>query len=431
MNKIIFDNVKEIYSENGIQIFIKNSTKFKTNSINLYLRDTLSKERVSFNAMLPAVLKRGNNEFYSMNDISKKLQELYGASFNFSISKKGENQILNFYLECIDNKYASGHENLFQESMEFMFDMICKPLINQNGFKSEYVVQEKENLINAIKSRVNNKMTYSVDRCFEEMYRNSECGIYELGEISYYDEINNINLLEHYNNVISKKPIVVFIHGNVDEDEVIKYIKKVVSVSRKHEKPQKNSDQFEINRDVIEIIDYFDVSQCKLTIGYKTNLEANSSQYYEMLVCNSILGGGMHSKLFQNIRELEGLAYYAFSRYDKFTGSILIGCGIEKENKKKVQEIVGEQINNIKNGIISEFEFESAKKSIISSVKGLEDNQHSIVDFYYGQLISGKQDTTKSLIEKIQSVTISDVIQVSKGIKLDTIYFMAKNNNDN
>jgi len=53
------------------------------------------------------------------------------------------------------------------------------------------------------------------------------------------------------------------------------------------------------------------------------------------LVYNSILGGGLHSKLFQNVREKAGLAYYAFSRLEKFKGLMVVSCGIEIKTKTR------------------------------------------------------------------------------------------------
>ena len=70
----------------------------------------------------------------------------------------------------------------------------------------------------------------------------------------------------------------------------------------------------------------------------------------------------MHSKLFQNVREKEGLAYYVFSRLEKFKGLMVISSGIEIENKDKTIEIINKQLEDIAKGNITEYEYEAAQK---------------------------------------------------------------------
>jgi len=92
--------------------------------------------------------------------------------------------------------------------------------------------------------------------------------------------------------------------------------------------------------EVRNIIERVSVNQGKLCLGFRTNTPPGSKDYYKLLVYNSILGGGLHSKLFQNVREKAGLAYYAFSRLEKFKGLMVVSCGIEIKNKDKALEII-------------------------------------------------------------------------------------------
>ena len=119
-----------------------------------------------------------------------------------------------------------------------------------------------------------------------------------------------------------------------------------------------------------------------------------------MMVYNGILGGGIHSKLFQNVREKASLAYYAFSRLEKFKGLMVISSGIEMKNKDKALEIILQQLEEIKKGNISDYEFESTMKTIETGIKSLKDSQMQIVDFYLSQAVAGTKDSFDDIIDK-------------------------------
>jgi predicted Zn-dependent peptidase len=170
-----------------------------------------------------------------------------------------------------------------------------------------------------------------------------------------------------------------------------------------------------------------DVSQAKLCLGFRTNTPPGSEDYYKLLVYNGILGGGIHSKLFQNVREKASLAYYVFSRIEKFKGLMVVSSGIETENREKAEEIILEQMEEIRKGNISDYEFDSTIKTIETGVRSLSDNQIQMVDFYLSQAIINGKDNFESLIKKVKSVTKQDVIDIASKIKLDTKYFLTSN----
>jgi len=123
--------------------------------------------------------------------------------------------------------------------------------------------------------------------------------------------------------------VYVFISGDVD-DEGIKYIIDGLAKIKRGNVKSLAKTKVEVNTgEVRNIIERVSVNQGKLCLGFRTNTPPGSKDYYKLLVYNSILGGGLHSKLFQNVREKAGLAYYAFSRLEKFKGLMVVSCGIE------------------------------------------------------------------------------------------------------
>lgn len=418
------EKLNKVGSFDGIDIYTIKSDKFKTNTINIFFHDNLSRENAAKNALLPAVLRRGCSRFPTFQDIALYLEELYGAAFDCGVTKKGEMQIIQFYIDYVSDRYTGENTRLFEKAFDLLYEIIASPVLEEGSFKKEYVEQEKENLRKLIESRVNDKMQYAIEKCLEEMCREEPFGIYDYGSVEDLKPIDDKILYDHYTNFLRTLPISVYITGNVDESEVDYAVKKLSGIKRAS---IKKIETCNVEKEVVEvrnITENMPVNQSKLSLGFRTNTSPCDEDYYSLVVYNGILGGGVHSKLFQNVREKESLAYYAFSRLEKFKGLMVISSGILSENKDKTIRIIKEQLENISKGNISDYEFDSTIKTIETGMRSLMDSQLQIVDFYLSQSIVNTHDDFESFIEKVKKVTKDDVVRVAGKIKLDTIYFL-------
>jgi len=219
-------------------------------------------------------------------------------------------------------------------------------------------------------------------------------------------------------------PVYVFISGDFNDDKTGYIIDKLKQINRREiKKIQPTIVERHVSQ-VREVVERMNVNQAKLSVGFRTNIEPNSENYYKLMLYNSILGGGIHSKLFQNVREKNGMAYYVFSRLEKFKGLMVISAGIEISNKDKAYEVIVKQLEDMKNGNISDYEFESSIKSIETGIKSLKDSQLQIVDFNLSQIIAGAKDSPDDIIEKVKKVSRQDVIDIANCIEMDTVYFL-------
>jgi Predicted Zn-dependent peptidases len=421
------EKAKKIDSFMGIDIFKIETNKFKTNSINFFFLDNLTRKNVTINALIPAVLRRGCKSFPTFRDIAMRMEELYGASFDCSISKKGECQIIQFYTEFMSDTYSPKNVNLFENIFSLLYEIINEPIVENGVFKEEYLVQEKENLRKLIEGRINDKMQYVVERCYEEMCKDEPFGLYEYGYTSDLQGIRAVELYGKYKQMLENYPMMVYLSGNLDDRNVDLVIKSLKSLKRDtiNKVNRVKIDNKDIK--VKNITDKMNVTQGKLTMGFRTNTDSSTRDYYSLVVYNGILGGGIHSKLFQNVREKASLAYYAYSRVEKFMGLMVISSGIDLKNKEKAQEIILKQLEEIKKGNVSDYEYEATIKSMETGVKSMLDSQMQIVDFYLSQAVSGTEDTFDTLLQNLLKVTKQDIIDVSKRIQLDTVYFLDSN----
>ena len=411
--------------KNGVDLHTIKTSKFKTNLIAVMLTNKITKENATKNALLSLILRRGTANIKTQDEISKKLENIYGANFDCGIDKIGDNQVLKFYLESLNNEYLPVEEDNLKESIEILLDIVCNPLVEENKFKQEYFEAEKEKLKQIIEAKKDNKGMYAFNRCIEEMYKNSPYGIYKFGSIEELEKITNEELYKYYMEFIQKCKIDIYISGKISE-EARKYIINNNNILKlKERKPEYIENSLENITEVKEkvIEESAEITQGKLVIGM--NVETNGENSKNIaLIYNAILGGTATSKLFQNVREKASLAYTASSNYIRQKNSIFIRCGIEIENYEKALKIIKEQIEDMKQGNFTEEELENTKQYIISAIEAIEDEQDTQIAYSFSHEISKTSDSINEYKKGVELVTKQQVIDLANTIKINTIYFL-------
>ena len=380
------------------------TNRFKTNLYAIFLTIPMKKEDATINSLIPAVLRRGTEKYPTQLEIEKRLEEMYGASFNRGVDKIGNYQVLKFYIEGLSDEYTEEKQNI----EELLKEIIYSPILENGYFKKEYVEQEKENLRLIIESRKDNKARYAYERCIEEMFENEPYGVYKYGTVEDVEKITPESLYNQYKKILKNAQIDVFGCGNQLEEIEIPHKNTIEIKNTIHENKHK------------EIKEKADVTQGKLIIGLDTPEENKPA----ITMYNAILGGGANSKLFQNVREKASLAYSAGSSYIRRINSIFIKTGIKNENYEKTLEIIKKQLQDMKQGNITDKEFRDAKQLIISSLKLIPEQQEDLIAFTYDQKIFGENQSIDEYISNISKVTKENVIEIAQKIDIDTIYFL-------
>ena len=421
--------MNKIELKHGVNLHYIKTNIFKTNLICVMLTVPLKNETVTENALIPFLLKRGTSENPNYIDISKKLDSLYGTSFNCGVDKIGDNQLLKFYVESIRDEFTINQEKITKQAINLLFEIIFSPYLENGFFKEEFLKTEKEKLKQIIESKIDNKDMYALEKCINYMYKNEGYGIYKYGTIEEIQKITKESITECYFNLIKNAKIDIYASGRMDEDELIKIIKENkhfknlpdreenIIINNEYTENKQNVDKY------IEKVENMNITQGKLVIGLDILSKQNKLKFVGM-VYNAILGDGANSMLFQNVREKASLAYSARSVFVRPKMNIFIRCGIEIDNYERAVDIIKQQLNNIKNGNFSENDIQNAKEYLISGMKSISEEQDSEIVFYIGQETSKSNDSIKTYITEIESVSKEQIIEFANNIQINTIFFL-------
>jgi len=414
---------EKITKINRLTLHTIQTEKFKTNTIVLKLKAPLTEEDVTHRAILPYVLQRGTESHPTTAQLRKYLDDLYGSFLHVDLTKKGENHIISFRLEIPNEKFLRDQTPLLEKGIQLLAEVLLKPIMKDGLFKKEIVEQEKRTLKQRIQAVFDDKMRYANLRLVQEMCKEEPYRLHVNGEIEDIPSITDESLTNYYKKVLENDQIDLYIVGDIEHTVVEQYVKGSFDLP---EKDYVNKTEYKEPSliKVKEVIEEQDVNQGKLNIGFRTNTCFQDDDYYTLQVFNGIFGGFSHSKLFINVREKASLAYYAASRVESHKGLIMVMSGIEVSNYEKALTIIKEQMEAMKKGDITESELSQTKAVIQNQLLETIDTAYGMVEVLYHNVIANTNRSIDEWIEGIHRVSKDDLVEFSKKIELDTIYFL-------
>ena len=415
---------------NGVKISYIHTKKFKTNYVSVNFISPLSRETSHFNSMLPLILMRGSASYPSQLEINKRLQYLYSGDIAARNSSFGEYQIFGFKANMLNKRFAQDVD-IEEETINLLCDLIFNPYLKNGVFDEAYTAGEKINLIDTIEAEINEKGRYAIKRLLSEMCKNEVFGISKLGEIADVESITASSLYQAYLRALREYPIEKYFVGDGDFERVAD---KFESVFKKIERKPIDIPTANLISDVQkikEVVDCESVKQGKLVLGFRTGYKPEENKYHLMQLFNEIYGASPTAKLFVNVREKMSLCYYCRSIISQRNGIMLVSSGIDQKNKEVAQSAILKELDAIKNGDISEEEFESAKKSLKNGYMQIYDSAEAMETWVFFRGLCNIATTPSLECEKLENASKNDVQDFASKMKLDTIYFLKGKESNN
>lgn len=412
----------------GISLTCIETDKFKSGCLTVNILTPLRRETAALNALLPRVLRRGSSTLQDMQSISAALDDLYGVRVEPIVRKKGEIHCLGFYADFADDRYIPSGESILEKSIDIVGEMLTSPYMINDFLSQEYTEGEKANLIDDIRAIINDKQGYATNRLLEEMCDGEAFGISKLGTEAEANSITYQTLTTHYREVISSSRFEIVYCGSADPNRVVAAFKSTFNSlpARPNAIIPKTSIVYEPNSDSPRRIEEkLEVSQGKLVIGFRMGNTMKDPDFPTLVLLNAIYGGSITSKLFLNVREKLSLCYYASSMVDKFKGIMLVSSGVEFSNFNVALDEILSQLSSVQRGEINDWEFTSAKRSIVTSAKSALDRLGGIEELYFDSALSEFPYDPLELSEMVEDVTLENVITAASGIKVDSIYLLS------
>lgn len=397
--------------------------KFKTACFSVNLIRPHTRESAAADALLMSVLLRATEKYPDILSISEHMDTLYGASFGTLVRRKGEIKLIGFYADFIEDDFIPEDMQLLPAMVDFLEETLYHPLTENGVFTARAVEGEKQNLINAIESNLNDKRTYAVTRLLQTMCAEEAYGVPRLGMVEDVARITPESLWAHYREVLRTSGIEIYYSGRKTPEQAAAEFARVLAPHAPEYAVPAATQIIREAGEVRELREKMDVTQGKLVLGLRTGITKTDEDFPALQLLNAVYGAGVTSKLFVNVREKRSLCYYASSSIDKYKGVMLVSSGISSENYEVAKTAILQELEDCKNGLISDEELESARRQVLSALRAAMDMPTRLDDFYCGMAVSGGDDLPV-LMQKITKVTREEVSRAARKLTLDTIYFL-------
>lgn len=407
--------------KNTYKLHFIQTNKFKNIEIRIAFRNKIKKEEITIRNFLASILTYSSKKYKTKRELMLASQDLYGVNVGAKNIRLGNHILTEFNLSTLEEKYTEAGN--LEKCIQLLSELIFHPNIENLKFDEESFAIVYNNMETEIKGFKENTSAYSIMRMFENMDPDAP---YSYRMVGYEEDLKKItreNLYMYYKKFIQNNIIDIYVIGNFDEKEVENMITEQFKFYKLNKETDPYIEKGKISKKVKKVVEKEELSQSKLAIGCKYEKLDEFDLKYTLTLYNLILGVSADSKLFQNVREKNSLAYYIYSRISKLDHLLLIASGIEGKNFEKTVKLIEEQMEAMKKGNITEEEIQKAITFFHASLEQMEDSQYEILENYVSMQILGIDDVDTRK-KKIQEVTRDAIKKVANKIKIDTIYLL-------
>jgi len=360
------------------------------------------RETSGISHFLEHMLFKGTEKNKEPKDVAEQLDKV-GGDYNA------------FTGEEYTGYYAKVDMMHFDVALDWVSDIFLNSKI-----PAKEIEKERGVIIEEINMYTDNPMMYIDELWKKVLYGDQPAGWDVAGTKKTVSSIKRNDILKYINSQYAAKNTVICVAGNIKEKEAIEKVKKYfnnIKLGVAKGKPEVTEKQSEPQVD----ISYKKMNQANLALGVRGVDTFHPDKYiYEVMAV--ILGGMMSSRLFIEVREKLGAAYYVrtYNNSDTDTGSLVTLAGVDNNKIEKVIETVLREYKKLCKVKVSDKELKKAKDYIKGKmVLGLESSDAQASFYGSQELLKNEILTIDELFKKIEKVKASDIMRVAKDIFKD------------
>jgi len=351
---------------------------------------------------------KGTQKRPTYTEISEELDSIGGESNAFTSKNRTA------YYAKVDAKH-----------IEVALDVISDIYLNSK-VEEEEIKKEKGAILQEINMREDMPMSV-VDELFENLlYKNNPLGRDTIGLKKTVASFTRKNFMQYMERFYLANNTVVCVAGKFNEKDIIQRIGKYFSSMKKAQKPGMKK-VIENQKQAAIKIKFKETDQTHFILGNRAYDENHKDRFVLSLI-SVILGGNMSSRLFAEIREKRGLAYYVRTSTNLYEDCGYLGtqAGVEHKNLEEAVKIIVQEYKKMATEAVSKKELQRAKDYIKGrSVMNLESSDE-VAGFLIDQEIKKKKIMTpEEIFARIDKVTVSDILRVAGDIFQEKILNLA------
>ena len=396
--------------------------KFKSVSAYVFFVTKINKHNISSNALISKLLITSNSKIKSRTAFNKELMRLYGSSIAVASTRAGDYQMIGLCASCLCDKFTIDGEQISSKVTQMLLDCIFSPDIDENGFNEKYFNIRKQDVIDSVKSSVNDKRGYALIKARKEIYKGEPSENSAYGELDDALALDNKEIAEEYKELLRTARVEIFVAGHSDAEKNVSMILDAFDRVERDDIPDIDYRAFSpIKKEPVSFEESIDANQTKLVMAFKTE--------YDNIYVNKLMallyGGVPFSKLFMNVREKLSLCYYCMAGFSDTKNVMVVDSGLEKQNCEIAKEEILAQLKALAQGDFTDEELENTKLALCSGFKSNNDTVSDMTAWYLTQFTRNEACTPEEICERLMTVTREQIIESASAMRLDTVYVVS------
>lgn len=383
--------------DNGLVVVSENMPEMRSVSLGVWVRVGSRHEKEEFNGIshfIEHMVFKGTHK-RTQEEIARSVDSIGGHLDAFTAKE----------FVCFSTKVLDEHLPL---AFDVLADMVQNPIFGEDDIQREcQVIQEEIKMVEDVPDDLVHEIF------IKDFWPNHSLGRPILGTSRSVGSFSQATLFDHFHTCYAPNRLVISAAGHLEHERVVDLVASYFSKRKAKEIPASGA----------KPVPHFDITyrnkneleQVHICLGTPAYPIVHDKRYV-CYILSTILGGGMSSRLFQNIREKQGLAYAVFSFLNSYSdsGNLAIYAGTSPVNARKVIQSITRELADLKKNPVSEEEIRRAKDHLKGSLMlGLESTGSRMSNLARQEMYFGRFTSLDEILQFIERVTQEDVQQVS------------------
>ena len=391
-----------------IAIQIQNTPKFKDIVISVRFLCPLNRKNMLERSLLSQMIQDRCEKYCTKTLVTEALDDLYGASILSRTLTYGKAHMLEFRCKVLNEKFCSTAH--LEKQFELIHQFLFHPLLIEESFR-----EAKENYIAAIRRKMDKPSAYAANQAMLLMGQDAPLSVACMPSIEEIQCITLNDVVNAWENMMTKNHIAVQVQGEINEDVIRRYIHRFFPFESSSSCPET---QYLIHHsDIQEESQTKHIDQTALVMMFETGIQANHPDFWKLRCANALFGQLPTSLLFQEVREKRSLCYSIYSSILSFEGCLSISTGIDIEHLEETKKVIMMQFDRMKTGDFLESDLETAKIMLKDSILSTADDMNAALNFHYQNLLLNQDLSIEQCIDIIESTSKEDVIKMFNQIQ--------------
>jgi predicted Zn-dependent peptidase len=311
------------------------------------------------------------------------------------------------------HEYVCYYAKVLAKFLPRAADLLADIFLNST-FPLDEIERERKVVLQEIKMRDDTPDEYIHDRFHQNFWQGQLLGMPVLGNEKTVTGLSRDSILAHKNSRYRPQDIIIAAAGNIQHDELVAIIAPLFSNISSQWLPQIVDNFLPFNKEV-NLIER-EMEQTLVCLGTRS-LRYDHKDRYALFLLTTILGGGMSSRLFQEVREKKGLAYsvysYIISHAD--SGALVVYAGTEKDHCREVIDIALSEMSRLVTEEVMQDELDAAREQLKGkTLMSLESSDSLMTRLAKNEIYLQKQQPIEDVIANYDMVNCSDLQRVSQ-----------------